>query len=36
MIIIIINFQNGSRNPKKFSRSRMIKRIASLNPSREI
>ena len=36
MIIRIINCHNGSRKPRKFSRSRMTKRIASLNLSREI
>ena len=36
MIIIIINFHNGSRKPRKFSRSRMMKRTVSLNSSREI
>ena len=35
-IIIIINYQNGSGNPRKFSRSRMTKRTALLNSSREI
>ena len=35
-IIIIINYQNGSRNPRKFSRSLMTKRTALLNSSREI
>ena len=35
-IIIIINYQNGSGKPKKFSRSRMTKRIAPLNLSPEI
>ena len=33
---MIINYQNGSRKPKKFSRSRMMKQTASLNSSREI
>ena len=35
-IIIIINYHNGSGNPRKFSRSRMMKRTAPLNSSREI
>ena len=35
-VIIIINYQNGSGKPKKFSRSRMMKRTTSLNSSREI
>ena len=35
-IIIIINYQNGSWKPRKFSRSRMTKRTAPLNSSREI
>ena len=35
-IIIIINYQNGSEKPRKFSRSRMTKRTAPLNLSREI
>ena len=33
---IIINCQNGSGKPRKFSRSRMTKRTAPLNSSREI
>ena len=33
---MIINFQNSSGKPRKFSRSRMTKRTASLNSSREI
>ena len=36
MIIIIINFYNSSGKPRKFSRSRMTKRIVLLNSSREI
>ena len=36
IIIIIINCQNGSGKPRKFSRSRMTKRTASLNSSCEI
>ena len=36
MIIIIINYHNGSGKPRKFSRSWMTKRIAPLNSSREI
>ena len=36
IIIIIINCQNGSGKPIKFSRSRMMKRILPLNSSREI
>ena len=36
MIIIIINYHNGSRKPRKFSRSRMKKWTAPLNSSREI
>ena len=35
-IIIIINCQNGSGKPRKSSRSRMTKRTAPLNSSREI
>ena len=35
-IIIIINCHNGSGKPRKFSRSRMMKRTASFNSSREI
>ena len=35
-IIIIINCQNGSRKPRKFSRSRMTKRTELLHSSREI
>ena len=35
-IIIIINCQNGSEKPKKFSKSRMSKWTAPLNSSREI
>ena len=35
-IIIIINYQNCSGKPRKFSRSRMTKRTALLNSSREI
>ena len=35
-IIIIINYHNGSGNPRKFSRSLMMKRTALLNSSREI
>ena len=35
-IIIIINYQNGSGKPRKFSRSRMTKRTAPLNSSHEI
>ena len=34
--IIIINYHNGSGKPRKFSRSRMTKRTAPLNSSREI
>ena len=36
IIIIIINYHNGSGKSRKFSRSRMTKRTASLNSSREI
>ena len=36
MIIIIINCHNGSGKPRKLSRSRMTKRTALLNSSREI
>ena len=36
IIIIIINCHNGSRKPRKFSKSRMTKRIAPLDSSREI
>ena len=36
IIIIIINCHNGSRKPRKFSRSQMMKRTAPLNLSREI
>ena len=32
----LVNFQNGSGKPRKFSRSRMTKRTAPLNSSREI
>ena len=35
-IIKIINYQNGSGKLRKFSRSRMTKRTAPLNSSREI
>ena len=35
-IIIIINYHDGSREPRKFSRPRMTKRTAPLNLSREI
>ena len=35
-IIIIINYQNGSEKPRKFSISQMTKRTAPLNSSREI
>ena len=35
-IIIIINYHKGSGKPRKFSRSQMTKRTASLNSSREI
>ena len=35
-IIIIINCQNGSGKPRKFSRSRMTKRTELLHSSREI
>ena len=35
-IIIIINCQNGSGKPRKFSRSRTTKRTAPLNSSSEI
>ena len=35
-IIIIINYHNGSGNPRKFSRSRITKRIEPLNSSLEI
>ena len=35
-IIIIINYQNGSGKPRKFSRSQMTKRTVPLNSSREI
>ena len=34
--IIIINCQNSSGKSRKFSRSRMTKRISPLNSSREI
>ena len=34
--IIIINCQNSSGKPRKFSRSRMTKQIAPLSSSREI
>ena len=34
--IIIINYQNSSGKSRKFSRSRMTKRIAPLSSSREI
>ena len=34
--IIIMNCQNFSEKSRKFSRSRMTKRIAPLNSSREI
>ena len=33
---MIINYQNGSRKPRKFSRSRMTKQTVPLNSSREI
>ena len=36
IIIIIIKSQNGSGRSRKFSRSRMTKRTALLNSSREI
>ena len=36
IIIIIINCQNGSGKSRKLYRSRMTKRTASLNSSREI
>ena len=36
IIIIRIKCQNGSGKPRKFSRSWMMKRIASLNLSRKI
>ena len=36
IIIIIINFHNGSGKSRKFSRSQMTKRTESLNSSREI
>ena len=36
IIIIIINYHNGSGKPIKFSRSQMTKRTAPLNLSREI
>ena len=36
IIIIIIIYQNGSGKPRKFSRSQMTKRTASLNSSRKI
>ena len=32
----IVNCQNGLGKPRKFSRSRMTKRTAQLNSSREI
>ena len=35
-IIIVINYQNSSGKPRKFSRSRMTKRTVPLNSSREI
>ena len=35
-IIIIINYQNSSGNTRKFFRSRIMKRTAPLNSSREI
>ena len=35
-VIIIINCHNGSGKHRKFSRSRMMKRNAPLNSSREI
>ena len=35
-IIIIINYQNGSGKPRKFSRSRMTNLTAPLNSSRDI
>ena len=35
-IIIMINYQNGSGKPRKFSRSRMTKQTVPLNSSREI
>ena len=34
--IIIINYQNSSGKPRKFSRSRMTKRTVPLSSSREI
>ena len=36
ILIIIIICHNGSRKPRKFSRSHMAKRTESLNSSREI
>ena len=36
IIIIVINCQKGSGKPRKFSRSRMTKRIAPLNSYHEI
>ena len=36
MIVIIINCQNGSGKPRKFSRSWMIKQTVSLDSSRDI
>ena len=36
IITMIINCHNGSRKPRKFSRSQMTKRTAPLNSSREI
>ena len=36
MIIIIINCHNGSKKPRKFSRSRMTKQTTPLNSSRKI
>ena len=36
LIILIINCHNGSRKLRTFSRSRMMKRTASLDSSREI
>ena len=36
IIIIIINWHNGLGKPRKFSRSRMMKRTVPLDLSREI
>ena len=36
IIIIIINYHNGSGKPRKFSKSLMAKRTAPLNSSYEI